>query len=159
MRVATSLTGTLVAGFILSSAACVQKVVVPAPPAAANSALGPALVIEQFLGAANAAAASDSTGLVTMGKLLGNKAGPVNEQWPRQEVQQRMYLTASILKHDDYKITGEQIVPGRLNEARQINVEMTMGTRKVTVPFTMVRSRGDAWLVEKIDLENVTAKR
>jgi hypothetical protein len=124
-----------------------------------GSAVAPGLVLERFLRAANAAAANDSMGIVAMGRLLGNKQGPVSEQWPRQEVQQRMFLTASILRHDDYKILGEQIVPGRLHEARQINVEMVMGQRRVTVPFTLVRTSADNWLVESVALENVTAKR
>ncbi|MGH7461074.1 MAG: hypothetical protein ACREMA_08605, partial [Longimicrobiales bacterium] len=60
--------------------------------------------------------------------------------------------------HDDYRILGEQIVPGRLSEARQINVEFAVGTRKVTVPFTMVRFKADSWLVENIDVERITGR-
>ncbi|MGH7469136.1 MAG: hypothetical protein ACRENP_14360 [Longimicrobiales bacterium] len=157
MRIATVLTGALAAGLLFSSGACVQKVEVR--PMSSGSAVAPGLVLEQFLRAANAAAANDTAGIVVMGRLLGNKEGPVSQQWPRQEVQQRMFLTASILKHDDYKILGEQIVPGRLHEARQINVEMAMGPRRVTVPFTMVRSKADNWLIESVALENVTGKR
>ncbi len=152
------LTGTLAAGLLVASAGCVQKVETR-PITSAGSAVAPALVLEQFLRAANAAASNDSTGVIVMGRLLGNKNGPVSEQWPREEVQQRMFLTATILKYDDYKIMGEQIVPGRLNEARQINVEITMGQRKVTVPFTMVRAPHDTWLVENIALANITGQR
>ncbi len=141
----------MVTGVAILVAACAQRIDVQ--PA---GSVGPALVVEQFLRAANAAAANDSSGVQVMGRLLGNKEGPVSQQWPPQEVHQRMYLTASILKHDDAKIIGEQLVPGRISEAKQLNVELTMGPRKVTVPFILVLAKGDKWLVECIELEQIT---
>jgi hypothetical protein len=148
------LVATLAAASILLTAACTkQTVIVPQP---ASSSLAPALVVEQFLRAANAAAANDSNGVLTMGRLLGNRNGPVADQWPRTEVQQRMFLAASILKHDGARITGEQLVPGRLNDAKQFNVELTIGARKVTVPFVMVLSKAEQWLIECIELEHLT---
>ena len=146
----------LAAGVLL--VACTQRVEVQ-PVSAPVSSVTPALVVEQFLRAANAAAANDSAGVQVMGRLLGNKDGPVSEQWPPQEVHQRMFLTANILKHDDSKIIGEQLVPGRPNDAKQLNVELTMGQRKVIVPFFMVLAKGERWLVERIDLEAITKGR
>ena len=150
------LTGTLAAGLLIG-AGCTQKVVIQ--PATSTSSVAPGLVVERFLRSANTAAANDTAGIIEMGRLMGTRKGPVIDQWPRDEVQQRMFLTAAILKHDDYKVLGEQLVPGRMNEARQINVELTMGPRKVTVPFTMVRAQRDSWLVEEIALANITSKR
>jgi hypothetical protein len=156
MRTVRLLIGTLASA--LFCAACVQRVEVrPAP--GTGVAVSRTFVLEQFLRASNAAAASDTSGIVTMGRLFGTKAGPTTGVDSRKIVEQRMYLIASILRHDDYRILGEQLVPGRLQEARQINVEMTMGPRKVTVPFTMVRTSNDGWLVENIELEIITAKK
>jgi hypothetical protein len=154
MRTIRPLIGTLASA--LFCAACVQKVEVRP---GTGLAVSRTFVLEQFLRASNAAAASDTSGLVTMGRLFGTKAGPTTGVDSRKIVEQRMYLIASILRHDDYRILGEQLVPGRLQEARQINVEMTMGPRKVTVPFTMVRTSHDGWLVENIALEIITAKK
>jgi hypothetical protein len=144
---------TVAAGALLLAAGCAKRVEVVQQPA---GSVAPAIVVEQFLRAANAAAANDSNGVVVMGRLLGNKNGPVSEQWPRDEVNQRMFLTANLLKHDNAQITGEQLVPGRLNEAKLFNVELTIAKRKTTVPFIMVLGKGDRWLVECIELERLT---
>jgi hypothetical protein len=144
----------LAAGSVLIATACSQRVeVLPV------TSVGPALVVEQFLRAANSAAANDTSGVSAMGRLWGTKDGLATEQMPLQEMQQRMLLTASILRHDDSKIVGEQLVPGRISEAKQLNVELTQGPRKVVVPFFMVLSKGDRWLVERIDLEVITKGR
>jgi hypothetical protein len=115
-------------------------------------------MLEQFLRASNAAASNDTSGVLAMGRLFGTKDGPINDVEGRQLVEQRMFLIASVLKHDDFRILSEQLVPGRLSDARQITVEMTMGPRKVTVPFTMVRTHRDKWLIEVIELEKITAR-
>ena len=144
----------LTAACILLAAACTQQVqMLPV------TSVGPALVVEQFLRAANSAARNDTSGVAAMGRLWGTKDGLATDQMPAQEVQQRMLLTASILRHEDSKIVGEQLVPGRINEAKQLNVELTQGPRKVIVPFFMVLSKGDRWLVERVDLEAITKSR
>jgi hypothetical protein len=158
MRVATLVAGAFCAGLACMVSACVQKVESRPQPAVSGSAVAPGLVLEQFLRAVNAAAANDTSGVTVMGRLFGTTEGSVNRVDEPRNVEQRMFLIASILRHDDYKILGEQIVPGRLNEARQINVEMAIGERKVTVPFTMVRTRADNWLVESVGVETLTAR-
>ena len=115
--------------------------------------VGPTLVLEQFLAAANA------QDLVKMGTMFGTAdQGSVSGQWPKDEVEKRMFIFANVLRHDDYKIEGETLVPGRLNEAKQLNVSLTQGPKKVTVPFTLVR-RKDSWLVEIIDVEKLIGSR
>lgn len=112
--------------------------------------VGPSLVLERFLRAANA------NDLETMSQLFGTKDGSVLRRDNRADVEQRMFVLASLLRHDDYQIRGTEIVPGRLREATKVNVLMTFGQRQVVVPFTMVRAGGDSWLVEQIGVERIT---
>jgi len=114
--------------------------------------IAPALVVERFLQAAN------RQDLETMARLWGNSQGLVIERDPRAEVEKRLYATALILKHDDYEIQGEQIIPGR-PDAKQLIVRMHIGGRQVPVAYTLVRSKKGAWLVESIDLEAITSRR
>src|SRR3990172_649691 len=72
-----------------------------------DSALAPAMVVERFLRAAN------TNDLDTMGRLFGTRAGPVAERDSRKELDDRMFVLASVLRHTDYQILNEQIVPGR----------------------------------------------
>lgn len=129
--------------------ACTQRVeTVP------MGGVGHTIVLEQFLSAANA------QDLVKMGTLFGTAdKGAISGQWPKDEVEKRMFIFANVLRHDDYKIEGETLVPGRLNDAKQLNVSLTRGQRKVIVPFTLVRTKKDSWLVEMFDLEKLIGSR
>ncbi|HEY8470077.1 MAG TPA: hypothetical protein VIL18_10570 [Longimicrobiales bacterium] len=140
----------LIVPVLLLLAACGSR----AEPSGHVDATGiaPALVLERFLQAAN------RQDLETMARLWGNAEGLVIDRDPRAEVEQRLYATALILKHDDFQIQGEQIIPGR-PEALQLIVRMHIGGRQVPVAYTMVRSKNGAWLVEAIDLEAITAGR
>jgi hypothetical protein len=73
----------------------------------------------------------------------------------RHDVEIRMEAIASVLKHEDYRVTREESVPGRLNVATRVWVDLTVqGARVADIPFVVVRS-GDAWLVEQVDLARV----
>jgi len=141
----------------LTLAACVSKQVVPARPAATGS-VAPTLALEQFLAAANAAANNDPEGLRTMGRLFGTKDAPVANIDSPTLMEQRMYALALIVKHQAFEIQGEQVVPGRLNEAKRFLVELTFPDRKVVVPFTMVLSKGNRWLVEEFEATKITGR-
>ncbi len=131
------------------------------------------LSLERFLQASNA------RDLEAMGRLFGTVDGPAWEtgstigcmfkkigSWfggspcvDRRDVEIRMDAIAQVLRHDDYRITGEETVAGRINEARRIVVDLTVGGRVVAgVPFVMVRTGGGQWLVEEIDLEKAMAR-
>ena len=56
-------------------------------------ALAPPMVIERFLRAAN------QNDLDTMSRLFGTEQGPVAEQWPKKEQDDRLFLIASMLRH------------------------------------------------------------
>src|SRR5690606_37598834 len=104
-----------------------------------GAALGvaPALTVERFLQAAN------SQDLTTMGRLFGTTDGPVIERFPRDEVEKWMFALAAVLRHMDYRIEREQVVPGR-PEATQLVVRMQIERRQIPVAYTLVRSKGGA---------------
>jgi hypothetical protein len=107
------------------------------------------MVIERFLRAVN------QNDLDTMASLFGTSAGPITRAWTRKEIDDRMFLIASLVRHSDYQILGEQIVPGRRGEATQYNVRLVTAQGAVQVPFTLVLSRNQ-WLIEQIGVERLT---
>jgi hypothetical protein len=116
-----------------------------------DPAVPPSLTIERFLRAAN------ENDLDTMISLFGTREGSVRGTWTKQEADQRMFLLANVLRHTDYTIGPEQIVPGRRDEAAQFNVRLvTQRDGTVQVPMTLVWSRDRQWLVENIPVDRIT---
>jgi hypothetical protein len=124
-----------------------------APRAGVDASLAPAMTIERFLSAAN------QNDLDTMASLFGTRSGPVSRTWSRKEVDERMLLLANVLRHTDYSIMGEQIVAGRRDEATQLNVRMVINGATHQVPFIMVRTDNQNWLIENIGIDQVTRGR
>ncbi|HSJ14912.1 MAG TPA: hypothetical protein VK939_10885 [Longimicrobiales bacterium] len=133
---------------LLPLSACATKTLVPV-----EGGLAPAMVIERFLRAAN------SNDLDTMGNLFGTRDGPIVNQGTRQQVDDRMFVLASLLRHSDYRIESEHIVPGRRDVATQFNVGLTINNERVVVPFTLVQSKRGPWLIEQIAVERITQRR
>ena len=78
---------------------------------------------------------------------------------PRREVEIRLAAISDILRFQDYRVTREESVAGRMNEARRIWVDFTVnGGRGPDVPFVVVRGPEDHWLVEEIDLQRLMAR-
>ena len=116
-----------------------------------DPAVPPSLTIERFLRAAN------ENDLDTMISLFGTRDGSVRGQWSKQEADQRMFLLANVLRHTDYTIGPEQIVPGRRDEAAQFTVRLvTQRDGTLQVPMTLVWSRDRQWLVENIPVDRIT---
>lgn len=134
---------------LLASCATRELPVATAP----DPNIGPSLVVEQFLRAVNA------NDLATMSRLFGTRAGPVERLDPRRQNEERMFAIASVLRHEDFAIEGQQVVPGRSDEAIQLLVRITTTQRTATVPFTLVVSRDRTWLVEQIGVERLTHVR
>jgi hypothetical protein len=121
-------------------------------PQTPQTVVAPTMTIERFLRAVN------QNDLDTMARLFGNRDGSVTRSWTKKEVDDRMFLMASVLRHTDYTIGPEQIVPGRRDEAALYNVTLVFdNNRRVQLPFTLVRSqRAPEWLIEDIPLDRVT---
>src|SRR5688572_4404806 len=153
MRATTLLCRTAAMAGFLALGACTTKTVVTTPQGQPASGVAPAMVLERFLAAAN------SKDLTTMGNLFGTLDGPVTGIDAKDNVEKRMFALATVLRHDDYKIEGEEIVPGRQSEALQLNVQITRGKEVVSVPFFMVRAKNDTWLGEDFKIQKLTYNR
>jgi hypothetical protein len=137
----------LLALVLIAQTACVRRPVQRQPVV---SVVAPTLVVERFLKAVNA------NDIQTMAHLFGTRDGSILNREKADQVQQRMFILASLLHHDDYRIEGNEIVPGHLNDAIQVNVRMWFGERQVVLPFTMVLTKKHEWLVEKIGVDRLT---
>ena len=138
---------TVVVAVALTAGACVKQEI------RSGSNVGSSLVVEQFLRAANG---KDLDG---MARLFGTKDGPVVGRWPKDEVEKRMFIISTELKHEDFDITAEQIVPGRGVDATKLTVKLRKDGKDFNVPFTLVRYKDTSWLVEQIGLDVITAPR
>lgn len=143
-----AMTRVAVGMLALASAACVTRVEPASAPGVAG--VGPALVVEQFLAAANA------NDLDTMARLFGTDDGPIEQREPMDTRDQWMFAVASVLRHDDYQLAGNTIVPGRRDRATQVNVRMRFGERQIMVPFIVLNTEKWGWMVENVDLRRIT---
>lgn len=137
---------TLVALLVTGAAACGGG----AYTAPAMESPGPALVVERFLQAANA------NDLETMTQLFGSSSRTIDELDGRTKAERRMHVLATLLRHDDYRILRQSAVPGRLREATELQVQLRQGDREVVVPHLVVRRKSGGWIIEKIDIEQLT---
>jgi hypothetical protein len=109
----------------------------------------PVLSVERFLQAANE---RDFDG---MRELFGTFEGPIDGE--RRELELRMAAIAEVLRHDDYRVTGDQREPGREHPTTRVTVTITKGGRQISdVPFFVVQTQQGGWLVEQVDLEKIT---
>jgi hypothetical protein len=134
-------------------------------------AIAPMLSVERFLQASNA------RDLHGMARIFGSVDGPFIEtggpvgcafkklgSWfglgdrcrTLQEVEIQMDVIANILQHEDYSISSEASVAGRVNPTTRIGVDFTIRGRNIPdVPFLVVKTGEGRWLVETIDLAKV----
>jgi hypothetical protein len=147
------LLAVLLGALLSAPAAVAAQSVQPAASRGGQPAVAASLVIEQFLRAVNA------NDLDTMARLFGTRNGAVFDRDPRAANEQRMFALASILRHEDYRIEGNEIVPGRSDEATRVKVRMTIKQQSFAVPFTLVQSKRGPWLIEEIGIEPITSRR
>jgi len=157
----------LLAVAVLSACSASQVRVNPA------TAIEPQLSVERFLQASNV------RDLDAMARLFGTAEGAMGDtgstfkcafkkvgSWfggqactGRQEVELRMDAIASILRHQDYSITQQQMVAGRQHPTTRVMVDLVLDRQRVVrgVPFVVVYGAGRRWYVEQIDLQRVMA--
>lgn len=123
------------------------------PQARASQSPGPALMVERFLRAANA------NDLETMTQLFGTTDRTIVQLEGQQQAEERMYVLASLLRHDDWSIQGQQTVPGRMVNATELMVRLKKGDVEPVVPFLVVRRSDGGWIIERIDVEAITGAR
>lgn len=131
---------------LLATAACAGN----PRPAGGTGGASATLAVERFLQLV------DDESYVEMGWVFGTESGPVIEQWPRPEVEQRMYAIARVLAHDSYVLGPSQAVPGRIDRAERFMVTLQARGSVYEVPFIAVRGPRGRWYVERVDLQAVT---
>jgi hypothetical protein len=119
----------------------------------ASTSPGPALAVERFLQAVNV------NDLETMTELFGTSDRTIAELDGRAKAEQRMYVLASLLRHDDFAFRGQRMVPGRMSDATELLVELTQDGRTVVVPHLVVRRSDGGWIIENIDVTPITSRR
>jgi hypothetical protein len=133
------------ASCLLLSVACTTTRVPSTAASREIDGVGAMLSVERFLQAANAG------DFEAMQGLFGSYDGPIKGD--RQELELRMAAIAEILRHDDYRIMGEEREPGREHPTTRVTVTLTKGGRPIEgVPFLVVRTEAGGWLVEQVDL-------
>lgn len=160
----------LSAGLLLITGCATRTV---ASPGLAG-AVGPPLSVERFLRAAN------SRDLLGMSRIFGTADGPIGDTgspfgcfWKKlgsifggtscqtwQEVELRLDVIAEILQHSDYQIVSERRVPGRVDPATRIGVDMVVppNRRATDIGFVVVMS-GGRWVIQCIELDKVLSGR
>ena len=139
---------TLALALLLGLVSCTTQAV-PRPVSSDMAGMAPSLSVELFLQAVNA------RDYETMSSLFGTAEGPI--QGNRTDLEIRMDLMAQVLAHEDYRLASQSAVPGRQTQTTRVGVDLTIGRRLIpNVEFLVVRSAGDRWLIEQIDLEAVT---
>lgn len=105
----------------------------------------PAETVEAFLAAANAA------NLERMEGLFGDERGPVSQTRRNSDAvrTQQMTIFQHLLHGEAHEITATDATTP---DKPKLSVAITQGTRRFTVPFTMVRAQQGGWLVWQIDL-------
>lgn len=132
---------------VIGAAACAGNRPPPGGPGGDSSGLA----IERFL------RLSQEQRYVDMGWVFGTESGPVIDQWPRPEVEQRMYAIARVLAHDSFVLGQSRPVPGRIGRAEMFTVIIQARGSTFEVPFTVVRGPNGRWFVEQVDLQAVTS--
>ena len=90
----------------------------------------------------------------TMMNLFGTAEGPAPERMERSELEQRMFILASLLEHRSAELSRSNLPVGQGRV--RIHADLTASRRgDVTVPF-IVTSWNDRWLVEQILTDNLT---
>ena len=105
----------------------------------------PGETVEAFLTAANA------SNLERMAGLFGDENGPVSQTRRNSDQvrNQQMTIFQHLLHGESHEVTATDLTSA---DKPKISVAITQGTRRFTVPFTMVRARQGGWLVWQIDL-------
>ena len=114
-------------------------------PARVEPSAAPAAVAAAFM-----RAVADSN-LTQMAELWGTSKGSAAATGQPADFLQRIAVMQLYLRGATTKVLGNGPVPGS-GDRRQVMLELTRGGCVKQVPFTMVRTKDGAWLVNAVDL-------
>jgi hypothetical protein len=105
----------------------------------------PVETVEAFLAAVNA------SNLERMAGLFGDERGPSNVARRNSDAvrTQQMTIFQRLLHGEAHELVSTDMTSP---DKPKLSVAITQGTRRFTVPFTMIRARQGGWLVWSIDL-------
>jgi hypothetical protein len=105
----------------------------------------PAETVEAFLAAVN------SSDQERMAGLFGDERGPSNVTRRNSETvrTQQMTIFQHLLRGEAHEVVATDMTTP---DKPKLSVAITQGTRRFTVPFTMIRAHQGGWLVWQIDL-------
>jgi hypothetical protein len=115
----------------------------------AGSSTPVASAAEAAMGFLRAAADSNVT---RMAELWGTSSGPASKTNQPTDYQRRIVVIQTFLWSDSSKVIGQAAVPGDDNR-RTVTVAIWRGGCMKQLPFSMVRTRDGAWLVQDPRLE------
>jgi hypothetical protein len=134
-----------IALMLVLASAC-KTVVVPD-----NSMTGgatPRAAVDRFLAGARAG------DIQAVGAIFGNDKGPLRSQADRATVERQLLIQLQCLRHDKATVSD----PARGEGGRSIfTVDLTQGSNKASVPFTVVKGPSDRYYVEQfkiVELQN-----
>ncbi|MEO8294765.1 MAG: hypothetical protein ABI613_04550 [Gemmatimonadota bacterium] len=93
--------------------------------------------------------------LTAMGEHWGTSRGSAASTGVPADYQKRMAIVQTYLSGIAFRVLSNEPRPGLPNE-RVIQVELTRPGCVNVVPFTMIRTSHDQWLVNEFDLEKVS---
>ncbi len=138
---ATATQGSRLPGLVLAAlvlAACGRTSTVPPP-------VSPEAAVRGFLDAVHA------NSLSTMAELWGSSRGPARGYMKRDELEQRLTIIRTYLRHDKFTILESQGVASKVGNERTVRVRLERNGCVPVVPFTVAPYQG-GWLVSNIDL-------
>lgn len=124
-------------------AACRSVPARPGPGGASVGAASPRAAVEQMLAAARA------QDLQAITAVWGDEQGLVRDRTPHQEVEERAFIIACVLRNDTEKV-GDASPAG--NGRMFVTADLTQGKNAGTLRFELAPVRGGRWLVANFDV-------
>lgn len=115
-------------------------------PGSVSPDAGPTAAVDQFM-----RAVADSN-LTRMAELWGTTRGPAASTKQPSDYERRIQIMHAYLKGSDAKVLSAL---ERADDRVVYHVELARADCRRNVPFTVVRVRGDLWVVNAIDLAAV----
>ncbi len=124
-----------------------------------EGAATPTEAVETFLNAARDAVQARQTGeveqaeqaLLRMAAVFGTENGTIQRSYSQEEVRNRMIVLSACLRPSEFRLIS-RYEPDSSRRRADISVELTRGQNTSTLPFHLVRGRGDRWFIERVDL-------
>jgi hypothetical protein len=125
-----------------------------------EGAVTPEEAVETFMTAAQTAKRARDRGALTeadqaydrMAAVFGTESGSIRRSRSAEDVRSRMIVLSACLRPASFRIVSRGDVQARGRDRVVVTVELTRERRTHTLPFRVIRGRGDQWFIEQIEL-------